>query len=403
MEAQQYIIERKYFADIVHEQLEAMLPEFVVNPQGDIVISFGHKGYRCVESTRFLDSDIQAISLFSGAGGLDIGAQLAGVKVISSIDSDGDCVETLKMNGFFSDCQSECTDIAAVTSCYYATLLKENKPRKLLVIGGPPCQPFSKAGYWLTNEVRNPNCDPRNLINPYFRVIEELQPDGFLLENVESILHPTNRRTVENIYENMARLNYNSSLLRLNAADYGIPQKRKRVFFLATKKKIGADLQQTHGSERDRRANPALSPYARVIDWIGVFDTPDCCGQESLDAKGRWEHELRCIPFGRNYIALSARDGHPNPRFVAGKRYWSSLLKLHPLQPSWTVIASPGHWEGPFHWKNRRLNLAEMAAIQTFPDDYVFFGSNRSRRMQIGNAVPPLLAQKVIAELCRWI
>ena len=71
--------------------------------------------------------------------------------------------------------------------------------------------------------------------------------------------------------------------------------------------------------------------------------------------------------------------------------------------PSWTIIASPGHWEGPFHWKNRRLNIRELAAIQTFPDDYEFFGSTYSQHKQIGNAVPPLLAKKIVEELCKWI
>jgi DNA (cytosine-5)-methyltransferase 1 len=120
-----------------------------------------------------------------------------------------------------------------------------------------------------------------------------------------------------------------------------------------------------------------------------------------LGGLGRFR--LAILPPGKNYIALSERAGHPNPVFVAGKRYWSSLLKLHPNQPSWTIIASPGHWEGPFHWTNRRLSIKECAAIQTFPDDYVFYGSSRSIRKQIGNAVPPLLAKKIIEELRRWI
>ena len=88
---------------------------------------------------------------------------------------------------------------------------------------------------------------------------------------------------------------------------------------------------------------------------------------------------------------------------MAGKRYWLSLLKLHPFLPSWTVIASPGHWEGPFHWKNRRLSIRELAAIQTFPDDYQFYGSVYSQHKQIGNAVPPLLGKMVVEELCKWI
>lgn len=122
-----------------------------------------------------------------------------------------------------------------------------------------------------------------------------------------------------------------------------------------------------------------------------------------METEGKWQHELTCVPFGKNYIALSAKENYPNPVFVAGKRYWSSLLKLDPNLPSWTIIASPGHWEGPFHWKNRRLNIRELAAIQTFPDDYIFYGSTYSQHKQIGNAVPPLLGKIIVEELCKWI
>ena len=241
------------------------------------------------------------------------------------------------------------------------------------------------------------------MIKPYFRIISEIKPNGFVLENVESILHPTNREAVETIYENMDKLGYKCSTLKINAAEYGIPQKRKRVIFLASKNNIDASLIQTNGSEQECASNPDLLPYERVIDWIGKFDDPKYIGEENLTTEGKWEKELTCVPFGKNYIALTARAGYPNPVFVAGKRYWLSLLKLHPFLPSWTVIASPGHWEGPFHWKNRRLSIKELAAIQTFPDDYTFFGSVYSQHKQIGNAVPPLLAQKVVEELCKWI
>ena len=96
---------------------------------------------------------------------------------------------------------------------------------------------------------------------------------------------------------------------------------------------------------------------------------------------------------------LTERDNHPNPKFIAGKRYWTFLLKHDPNKPSNTIISAPGHWEGPFHWKNRRLRIKELAAIQSFPCDYNFFGSRRSIIKQIGNAVPPLLAKKVVKSL----
>lgn len=398
-----YTIERRFYENITPTQREDLLSYFNLDKSGNIIIPYSHKGYSCADKSNFMDSKVQAISFFSGAGGLDIGTQLAGVKVLSSLDFFDDSVNTLKANEYFSHCVHMSEDISTVKASEFIPIIKANKPEKLILVGGPPCQPFSKAGYWVTNEKRNSSEDPRNMIQPYFRIINELNPDGFVLENVESILHPSNKDALQNIYENMERLGYNYSLLRTNSADYGIPQKRKRVFFLASKKKINATLLQTHGSTSEIAANNQLLPYERVIDWIAKFDVPENGKGENLSTEGKYEYELSCIPFGKNYIALSARDNHPEPKFVAGKRYWSSLLKLHPFQPSWTIIASPGHWEGPFHWKNRRLSNRELAAIQTFPDDYVFTGSVRSQRKQIGNAVPPLMAKLIIEELCRWI
>ena len=109
------------------------------------------------------------------------------------------------------------------------------------------------------------------------------------------------------------------------------------------------------------------------------------------------------MPPGGNYISLSERRGFTPQRFKAGTRYWTFLLKLHPLLPSWTIIAQPGHWEGPFHWTNRRLRTQELAAIQTFPIDYKFIGSPRSIHKQIGNAVPCLLGKAMTEYLMKII
>lgn len=397
-----YKLDRKYFENITPHQLEEMLSQFELDKDGNIVIEYEHKGYTC-NDIEMIPSGTKAISMFSGAGGLDIGTQLAGVPVISSLDIYEDSVKTIAQNAFFKNTHHECGDITQIDGTHYSSLLKQENPEKMIIVGGPPCQPFSKAGYWVTNEKRNSSEDPRNMIKPYFKIISDLQPDGFVLENVESILHPSNKEAVETIYENMTRLGYNCSMLKTNAAEYGIPQKRKRVFFLASKKPISASLVQTHGSDKECKQNPALLPYERVIDYIGKFDSEQYFVGENLAAEGKWERELTCVPFGKNYISLTARENYPNPVFEAGKRYWLSLLKLHPFLPSWTIIASPGHWEGPFHWNSRRLNIRELAAIQTFPDDYMFYGGVTSQHKQIGNAVPPKMGQKVVEELCKWI
>ena len=398
-----YKISKEYYANFAPHQRDEMFEDFDTDKEGNIVIPYTHKGYKCSNIKVDSATGVKAISMFSGAGGLDIGTQLAGVPVLSSLDIFEDSVKSMQQNKFFINTVHECGNITQIEGSHYSNILKKANPDKLILVGGPPCQPFSKAGYWVTNEKRNSSEDPRNMIKPYFRIISEIKPNGFVLENVESILHPTNREAVETIYENMDKLGYKCSTLKINAAEYGIPQKRKRVFFLASKKNIDASLIQTNGSEKECASNPDLLPYERVIDWIGKFDDPKYIVEENLTTEGKWEKELTCVPFGKNYIALTARAGYPNPVFVAGKRYWLSLLKLHPFLPSWTVIASPGHWEGPFHWENRRLSIKELAAIQTFPDDYTFFGSVYSQHKQIGNAVPPLLAKKVVEELCKWI
>lgn len=398
-----YIIEDKYFEKITPTQKRVMLVPFELNKKKDIVIPFNHKGYTCNDKSLDFNNNIVAISFFSGAGGLDIGAQLAGIKVLSSLDIFEDSVKTLQLNKFFKGTIHEHGDITKIDGTHYSKILKQAKASKLIVIGGPPCQPFSKAGYWITNEKRHSESDPRNLILPYFKILSELQPDGFILENVESLLHPSNKIALDTIINQINILGYNYTLLKVNAAEYGIPQKRKRIFFLATKKKIEAKLKKSNGSIEECLSDKTLKPYERVIDWIGKFDNEKYCQNENLSAEGKWNEQLQCIPFGKNYIALTARENHPEPVFEAGKRYWSSLLKLDPLLPSWTIIASPGHWEGPFHWKNRRLNTRELAAIQTFPDDYIFYGTQASKRKQIGNAVPPLLAKQVVEELCKWL
>lgn len=224
-----YKIEKTYFENVTPHQREEMLAAFDQDKDGNIVIPYEHKGYTCKDIKVDRSNGIKAISMFSGAGGLDIGTQLAGIPVLSSLDIFEDSVKTMQQNSFFKDTLHECGDITRIDGTHYAELLKKENPDKLILVGGPPCQPFSKAGYWVTNEKRNSSEDPRNLIVPYFKIISDLRPDGFVLENVESILHPSNHEAVETIAENMERLGYHYSMLKINAAEYGIPQKRNAV------------------------------------------------------------------------------------------------------------------------------------------------------------------------------
>lgn len=387
----QYILEETFLPISDCQRMDFFESLGIKHKDGRFKLEYEDKNYLCMPYLkRVLDSKVQGLSFFSGGGGLDIGAQMAGIKVLSSLDFEKDAVATLSKNKFFAHTQHRLDDIRNVKASDYSELLRKNNPEKLVLLGGPPCQPFSKAGYWKTLSQRLGPDDPRNMIGSYLGLIDDIRPDGFILENVESILHPHNIQAVYDLAEALEQMNYNYILVKANACDYGVPQKRKRVFFIASKKKIIGLPQPTHSETGEN----GLPTYENVINWIGRFDTREFASP--LDGtEGRHHDALLQVPPGSNYIALSERRGHYPELFKPGTRYWTFLLKLHPYMPSWTIIASPGHWEGPFHWNNRRLRLQELAAIQTFPLDYEFVGSPRSIHKQIGNAVPCLLAKNM--------
>lgn len=344
-----------------------------------------------------INSDISAISLFSGAGGLDIGSHLAGVSVCYSTDIEKDCIETLKLNSIFENTKIVHGDLFETTSQQIEEEVNKKKPTKLIVIGGAPCQPFSKAGYWVTHEVRRGINDPRaQLVNEYLRVVTDLSPDGFVFENVESLLHPTNRVIVEQFINIIQQANYNFTIVKANALDYGVPQRRKRIFIIGTKGTFKSDEPLKTHSPIEKCEITGLKPYVTAGEVITEFDDDKYFEEYEVTKGGTYYQDLCEVPPGMNYKALTAWAGYENPKFVADKRFWNFLLKLSPDQPSWTITAQPGPWVGPFHWNNRRLRVPEIAAIQSFPKGYKFSGTRRSIQKQIGNAVPPLLGKAMV-------
>jgi len=343
---------------------------------------------------------IAAISLFSGAGGLDVASNLAGIPVLVSTDIDDDCIETLKLNDLFKDTTIIKGDLHQIESDFFTDIVKKNNPEKFIVIGGAPCQPFSKAGYWVGNKTRKGINDPRaTLVDEYLRVVTDIHPDGFVFENVESLLHPTNKVIVERFLEIIEENGYKYKIVRANALDYGVSQKRKRLFIIGTTDDFKtAEPRKTHCPPEECEAT-GLLPYVNVGKVIEGYDGPEYFEPEEVTAGGTYHEDLCQVPPGMNYKALTAWYGYENPKFVADKRFWSFLLKLSPDMPSWTITAQPGPWVGPFHWDNRRLRVPEIAAIQTFPKDYKFYGSRRSIQKQIGNAVPALMGKAMIEYL----
>ena len=335
---------------------------------------------------------VKCIALFSGAGGLDVGAKNAGAHIIRCVEIDNDSVATLKAN--FPDLRIDHGDIATMD-------FREHRlaDQATIIIGGPPCQPFSKNGYWIKNENRLIEHDPRNMVSEFIRAVREAEPNGFLFENVDSLLHPTNKHVVEAFLATAADLGYRCLLHRANAADYGVPQKRKRVFIFGVRKPGKSAIPAPAPTHSATPELDGLKRHQGVKNFIKEFDNKKYFEPSEITTHGTYAHELASVPPGRNYIALAELKGYGGRTFRAGGRFWNFLNKLHPDEPSITIAAQPGPWVGPFHWTSRRLRVPEIAGIQTFPKSYRFVGNRRSVQRQIGNAVPCLLGEAMVGHL----
>ena len=332
------------------------------------------------------------ISLFSGAGGLDYGFEAAGYETAVAVEMDSACCETLRANRKWHVIERDIFEVPTGEILELAGL-KRGEPD--LLIGGPPCQPFSKSGYWARGDARRLD-DPRaNTLSAYLRVLEEARPRAFLLENVDGLAFRGKDEGLQLLLDafkginRRTKSNYRPTLQLLNAADYGVPQQRKRLILVGSRD--GTQLEfpaPTHGDEQLGLFG-ALS--ARRTAWDAIGDlTPD--PEENTKLSGRWAELLPSIPEGCNYLWHTSRSGG-EPLFGWRRHYWSFLLKLAKNQPSWTIQAQPGPASGPFHWDNRRLSMRELCRLQTFPDNVEIRGNRFAIQKQVGNAVPSLLAE----------
>lgn len=356
--------------------------------------------------------NIPIIDLFSGAGGLGIGATNAGGDLRLSVEIDKLACETMEANPEFHKGKVICENVCNLTGKDLRNLANLNSAEPFILVGGPPCQPFSKASYWtdpgneskyrraktLGIELSKPKAitvpkpdDRRNLISEFYRLINESSPEGFLFENVPSILHPRNKQTFFDFKNAVEAIGYKTLVCKVDGLDFGIAQKRQRIILLGLKDDFPPEPIKTHsnnpfeiknGLSKHLSVGQVLKPYQGK-----KFSEPD------EKVIGKWANHLKEIPPGMNYKALTSWAGHPNPTFVAETKFWNFLLKLHPEKSSWTIAANPGPWTGPFHWENRRLRIVELAVLQGFPDRYKFSGKRRDQVKQIGNALPSYIAK----------
>lgn len=343
---------------------------------------------------------MDALSLFSGCGGLDLGVEQAGFNVRLAVEQDSDACDSLAAN--FPDLvvvQDDIWDLLAPADGVDRILEKGGfQDRPDLLVGGPPCKAFSKSGNWL--EWKRKGLDPQaTLLQAYTHVLREARPRRFILENVYGLTY-RNRASgpaFERLQQEIRDAGYDYQFDVVLAACFGAPQKRPRLFVVGAEK--GQPLpvfpEPTHGGSWERRkVGPTDRPFVTAAEALDGIDAP--AEVEEVHG-GMYAGYLDEIPPGGNYLHYTDRRGHPNPKFEWRSRYWNFLLKLDPNDAAPTIQAEPGPNVGPFHWDNRRLRAPEAQALFGYPAEFKIGGNRRSIQRQLGNSVPPPLAKAVAA------
>jgi len=370
---------------------------------------------------------VTVIDLFAGAGGFGLGAEQAGCDLRLSVEIDRVAGDTLKQNAnpkqqvLTADvtqlCGDELRDSAAIS-----------RGDSVLVIGGAPCQPFSKGSNWVdegldhqwrkqraageeTTKPGPPKARPdnrRTLVDEFSRLVSETDADGFVFENVAALLSKRNEPVLHKMIKEVTAAGFHTRIVKHFASEFGVAQHRERVFVLGSRASKPAAPQPTHWAKTPVEGLLAPTPVADVCQPFRLVRHKE--PEEHIQPSKTYYEHLNEISPGWNYKQLTDWAGYPQRTgkkspFIAERRYWNFLLVLDPKKPSWTIPAVYGSWNGPFHWKQsekhprRRLRTTEIAAIQDFPSNYEIAGSWRQRVRQLGNAVPPTMAAAMITEV----
>jgi DNA (cytosine-5)-methyltransferase 1 len=363
------------------------------------------------------------LDLFCGAGGLSYGFELAGFNVGAALDFDPIALETYRQNN--PDIPVLQRDVASVSGKELGHIVGRDID---VVIGGPSCQGFSTHGK------RDPN-DSRNFLFKHFvRIVNEIQPAWVVMENVKGLLTYDQGRYRDLIHRSFERIGYRIESRVLRAADYGVPQFRERLFFLATRTKSEIVFPTPTHCPPDQAAMTGLKPYVTV--WEAIGDLPDLGTSGSSDeyanraltdyqryARSKSPRRLtlhrarpisplamslvRKIKQGGGIRSIPVRqlpERFRKMRKISTGAYRRDCTTLYYRlswdRPSYTITTyftnvSSGPFVHPS--QNRALTPREAARLQSFPDTYEFFDKMVPR--QIGNAVPPLLARAVASEI----
>lgn len=360
---------------------------------------------------------VNVISLFSGGGGLDLGFVKAGYNIVWAIDNTSNAVETYKQN---IGPHIICEDINRIDAA--------KLPQANVVIGGPPCQSFSLAGK------RNAEDERGQLVWKYIHIIEAVKPRAFVFENVTGILSAKNAQGEKII--NLLKcafqdIGYNLGVKIVNAADYGIPQRRKRVIIVGLKgDKQFEFLAPTHNED----GSNGLKRYVSVKEALG--DLPKASQDEKSSLKYKMqpqneyqttmrssenvtEHFLPQMSDLDKYIISHVKPGGNYmdiPKDVNSSRirrlqrdggHTTCYGRMYPDSPSYTINT---YFNRPnvgcnIHYKeNRLITVREALRLQSFPDSYVIVStSKQGKNLIVGNAVPPMLAEIIATQLKKYL
>lgn len=307
----------------------------------------------------FNQNEFNFIDLFAGGGGISLGFKQAGFNKILDVEILEHACKTLKRN--FPESLHFCSDIRELNIKEY---IKDKEIH--LVVGGPPCQGFSVAGK------RNPS-DIRNMLfEEFHRIIKEVKPLFFVLENVPGIITLDSGKFNERILNGFEELGYEVSIRILEAADYGVPQLRSRAIYVGN------------------RIN-SLNPYPKKIYKPNDYLTIDnaISDLEELETKEEINHVW--TNHSKKFIERIAKVKPGESLYTSFRDAYKRQRKGHP-----SMTIKENHGGTHIHYSlDRCISAREMARIQTFPDDFIFEGSHKQAFIQIGNAVPVQLAKHI--------
>jgi DNA (cytosine-5)-methyltransferase 1 len=350
-------------------------------------------------------NDLTVVDLFCGCGGLSQGFIDAGYKVLLGIDNDKDSLETFQLNHD----GGKALNMDLSDKKNIAEIKKELGGNKIdVVVGGPPCQGFSLTGPRNFDDKRN------TLYLSMIDTIKELRPKAFLLENVPGLATMYGGVVKDEIIKRLTKLGYNVSVKVLCAADYGVPQMRKRVVFIGLQKKYGTFEFPKPEFTPDNyvTCGDAISDLPNRKSDLGEdvdkYATKPKTGYQKMmrkDADVLYNHVgTRHTDKVKSVISLVPEGGNHKdlPEGVGGHRKFNEAwTRYHSKKPSKTV--DTGH-RNHFHYKYDRVpTVRENARLQSFRDDLRFLGTKTSQNRQVGNAVPPLLGYHLAKELIKYI